>query len=202
MLRLPLRFAVVLPVIAWAAATAVAQPAPGDPAPAIVASRWLRGDPVPRFAPGRIYVLDFWSTWCPPCIDTLPYLASLGKRYAGSATVIAMDVWEPDRARLDRFVAAHAGSLAATVAADSVPAGREANEGLTAAAWLGTSAGASIPKTFIVDRQGRVAWVGAPEAVEGPLERVILGDWDVRAFADSLRQAAGADAPAADPEPR
>lgn len=202
MLRLPLRFAAVLLAAACAAATAVAQPAPGDPAPPLVASRWLRGDPVPRFAPGRIYVVDFWSTWCPPCIDTLPYLASVGTRYAGSATVVAMDVWEPDRARLDRFVAAHAGSLAATVATDSVPAGREANEGLTAAAWLGTSANATIPKTFIVDRQGRVAWSGAPEAVEGPLEEVILGTWDARAFADSLRNADGPDAAAEDPESR
>lgn len=192
-IRLPVHVLLAGVLVACAVAGAAAQPAPGDPAPPIVAARWLRGGTLPGFAPGRVYVLDFWSTWCPPCIDTLPFIASLGKRYAGSATVIAMDVWEPDRARLRRFIDSHADILAATVATDSIPDGKEANEGLTAAAWLGTSAGASIPKTFIVDGQGRIAWVGAPEDVERPLAEVILGTWEVQAPVDSLGQAAAGD---------
>lgn len=31
---------------------------------------------------GEIVVLDFWGTWCPPCIAWLPRLAELEKRYA------------------------------------------------------------------------------------------------------------------------
>jgi hypothetical protein len=44
---------------------------PGEKAPAIVASKWLRGEPIDQFAPGSVYAVDFWSTWCNPCIAAL-----------------------------------------------------------------------------------------------------------------------------------
>ena len=38
----------------------------GDPAPPIVVSRWVQGEPVERFVPGTVYVIDFWASWWGP----------------------------------------------------------------------------------------------------------------------------------------
>jgi thiol-disulfide isomerase/thioredoxin len=34
---------------------------------------------------GRVVLLDFWGTWCPPCRDSVPILRDLNKKYAGKA---------------------------------------------------------------------------------------------------------------------
>src|SRR5438270_13996920 len=53
----------------------------GDPAPPLKASRWLQGDEVRAFEPGKVYVVEFWATWCGPCIAFMPSLAELQAEY-------------------------------------------------------------------------------------------------------------------------
>src|SRR6266568_1760611 len=54
---------------------------PGDLAPALTVTKWLQGRPVPKFEPGGVYVVEFWATWCGPCIAFMPHLAELQARY-------------------------------------------------------------------------------------------------------------------------
>jgi thiol-disulfide isomerase/thioredoxin len=149
------------------------EPAVGEPAPPITAARWIGGGPVERFERGRIYVVDLWSTWCKPCIASLPKLRELEARHAGQVTFIAVDIWEMEPERAPAFLADHAGEMPGVVALDSVPAGLEANMGLTAVRYLGTSESVRIPRTFIVGQDGRIAWVGSPDDLEGALETVV-----------------------------
>ncbi len=37
---------------------------------------------------GRLLVLNFWATWCPPCVEELPSLNEFQKRLAGSGVVV------------------------------------------------------------------------------------------------------------------
>ena len=50
---------------------------------------------------GKILVLNFWATWCPPCIDEMPSLNRLTERYSGKGLeVVAVSVDEdPDAYR-------------------------------------------------------------------------------------------------------
>jgi thiol-disulfide isomerase/thioredoxin len=47
----------------------------GDPAPALKVTRWLRGDAVRTFVPGKIYVVEFWASWCGALHLFMPQLA-------------------------------------------------------------------------------------------------------------------------------
>lgn len=37
---------------------------PGDPAPALKIDKWVKGQPVEAFEKGKVYVVEFWATWC------------------------------------------------------------------------------------------------------------------------------------------
>src|SRR5687768_5815604 len=66
----------------------------GDPAPPIAVRKWIKGDPVTNFQPGKVYVVEFWATWCGPCQAAMPHLSELARKYKGKAEVISFDVKE------------------------------------------------------------------------------------------------------------
>ena len=66
---------------------------PGAPTPGFTRTGF-DGRPVSLSAArGRLVLLDFWASWCAPCIVELPHLMALQKRYAGKLQIIgvAMD---------------------------------------------------------------------------------------------------------------
>ena len=49
-------------------------------APKLEGLEWVKGDPV-RMQKGSIYVVEFWATWCGPCIRGIPHLTELQQKY-------------------------------------------------------------------------------------------------------------------------
>ena len=60
----------------------------GDLAPALKVSKWLQGDAVRNFEPGKVYVVEFWATWCGAPIRYMPHLAELQARYKDQGVTI------------------------------------------------------------------------------------------------------------------
>ena len=61
----------------------------GKPAPKLELTQWLntKGGKAPD-TKGKIVVLDFWATWCGPCIASIPKTNKLRKKYADKGVVI------------------------------------------------------------------------------------------------------------------
>jgi peroxiredoxin len=56
---------------------------------------------------GKIVVLNFWATWCPPCVDEMPSLVQMQQRMAArGVTVLAVSV-DVDESAYHRFLKAH-----------------------------------------------------------------------------------------------
>ena len=73
--------ALLLALTANAPAKAPIKMKPGDVAPQFVRSD-LQGHAFDLKAQrGRIVLVDFWASWCPPCILAIPHLAQLQKKY-------------------------------------------------------------------------------------------------------------------------
>ena len=48
----------------------------GDPAPGLDIDMWVKGEEV-SIESGKVYVIDFWATWCVPCRRSIPHLSEL-----------------------------------------------------------------------------------------------------------------------------
>lgn len=161
---------------------------PGDAAPSFAPTHWVQGESVEGFDKGQVYVVDFWATWCGPCIAAMPHLTKVQKEHPESVTVIAMNVWEKDdmdlSERVDHVKAKVSGlgeKMDVRVAID----GERAME----KSWMRASASSGIPRTFIIDQGGRVAWIGHPMQMDEPLEEILDGSFNVNAFRAEYKEA-------------
>lgn len=120
------------------------------------------GAPVPAFqaadlSSGTLTVVNFWASWCLPCVDEHPMLIELKKRT--SVRIVGVN-YKDQAANARRFLARYGNPFAA-VGAD--PAGKAAIE------W-GVY---GMPETFVVDGRGVIVYkhVGpiGPEALERKL---------------------------------
>src|SRR5438105_4523551 len=41
---------------------------------------------------GKVVVLNFWATWCPPCVEEMPSLVAMQSKMKGSVTVLAVNL--------------------------------------------------------------------------------------------------------------
>lgn len=148
----------------------------GDMAPAMTVDKWVRGEPITGFERGKIYVVEFWATWCGPCIDGIPHLTELQSKYKDKGVTI-IGVTAPDRRNtleaVEKMVAEQnaKSQMTYSVAWDS---SKKTSEAYMKAAMQG-----GIPCAFIVDREGRVAYIGHPMQMDDALAGTVKGDWDV-----------------------
>jgi thiol-disulfide isomerase/thioredoxin len=148
----------------------------GDPAPMIAISRWIKGDPVVAYSPDKVFVVEFWATWCGPCLKSMPHIASLQSEYGEKVTFIG--VTAEDEATVTEFMGNLAGQgdktwsdiLTYRIALDDE---RKTNERFMDAAGQG-----GIPCAFIVGKSGNVEWIGHPVEIDGPLKQIVDGSWD------------------------
>ena len=53
----------------------------GSAAPKLSVEKWMKGDQVKGLEAGKVYMVEFWATWCPPCLDSIPHLTELQKSH-------------------------------------------------------------------------------------------------------------------------
>ena len=150
---------------------------------------FVKGEPVKAFEPGKSYVVEFWATWCGPCKTSIPHLTELQKKHP-EATFIGVSVFERDPAGVEPFVKEMGDKMAYRVAMDAVPTGKESGEGAMARTWMEAAKQDGIPTAFIVNKEGKIAWIGHPMEMETPLAKVIAGTWDLKTAAAESRKIA------------
>lgn len=150
----------------------------GSPAPKLEHVDWLKGEPVSAWEPGHVYVLDFWATWCSPCIVGIPHLNKMQKDLGPkNVHVIGVAIWPmPDQKPTTEFVAEQGDAMSYRIAEDRDM--QTANAYMTAARING------IPTAMVVDQKGRIAWIGHPQAgLDDVVKGLLEGTYDVEAKA-------------------
>lgn len=94
-------------------------------------------------------------------------------------------MWDKDTEAVKAFVKRRGDKMNFSVALDS--GCDEEGTGVMAKTWLPSLGGKGLPSTVIVDAAGKVAWMGAPDGVDKPLQAVVAGTWDIAAAATEQR---------------
>jgi thiol-disulfide isomerase/thioredoxin len=128
----------------------------------------------------NVVILDFWATWCGPCVRAMPIIDKVAEKYKDKGVLLfAVNIQEmPDE--IKKFLAE--AEIDVSVALDS--------EGATAAAYLANA----IPQTVIVGKDGSVQVVKI--GVSPDLEMALTGDIEALLEGKNVAEATLAEAKA------
>ncbi len=164
----------------------------GSTAPALDVEHWVSDrngefQAVTEFEEGKIYVIEFWATWCGPCISSMPHLVELQNAHAKDGVQV-ISISDEDIDRVNKFLERKYTAGDEAVESEEQPANYAE---LTSAYCLTTDPDKScktdymtaanqngIPCCFLVGKTGKIEWIGHPMSLDRSLEAVIAGTWD------------------------
>jgi thiol-disulfide isomerase/thioredoxin len=152
----------------------------GDKAPTPVMAKIFKGNTdFKRFKDGKVYVMEFWATWCGPCKSGMPHVTELQKKYADQGVeIIGCAIWQQEKTQAERektvsdFIAIPEWDKKTgyTIAID--------DESKTSTMFMRAAGENGIPCAFIVGKDGIIEWIGHPMTMDEPLAKVVAGSWN------------------------
>jgi len=157
----------------------------GDAAPAIKVSKWLQGTEVKEFAKDKVYIVEFWATWCGPCIRAMPHLAEMQKQYAKQGLVVigftSKDESGNDLEKVTKFVEKNGKKFDYAFAYSE---GRE-----TDVAYMESAGQEGIPCSFVIGKDGKIAFIGHPMELDDVIPAVLDGTWKGKESVVAIKKA-------------
>lgn len=157
----------------------------GDTAPSLYVQEWIKGNPIQRLEKGHIYIIEFWATWCKPCIAAMPHLSDLASKYKDKIKIVGISVYEEENTSAEQireFVNKMGNRMDYHVAIDDsnqmvdkwINAANEKNNG--------------IPRSFVVDAEGKLTWIGHPKDLDTVLQKIMDNDWNIREASENRKE--------------
>ncbi len=119
----------------------------GGAAPAITAAAWFNAGEAfdPGQLRGQVVVLEFWATWCAPCLQSIPHLNELNAHYA-SDNVVVIGLTDEQASTVEPFIR---------------------TRGIRYIVGTGSRVDRDygvqyLPTAFVIDRTGIIVWSGHP----------------------------------------
>ncbi len=138
----------------------------GAPAPDIHITDWIKNVPGDQRLEGKYIVLEFWATWCGPCLAAVPHLNELQEHFdQDNLYFISITDETPQKAQriLDK-VDFHSIVVSDQTKQTQIAFG-DGKKGLEA-----------FPMTVLIDDQGTVQWIGEPKELTIEIIQALVED--------------------------
>lgn len=138
----------------------------GEKSPKINVTHWVKNEPSDKNLSDKFIVLEFWATWCGPCIAAVPHMNEIQKKYEQnnlyfiSLTDESVEKIERTLKRIDFH------SIVATdVTKRTMIDFGNGKDGLDA-----------YPLTVLIDNKGIIRWIGEPKNLDSEVMNDFLQD--------------------------
>ncbi len=161
----------------------------GSKAPDIEIEHWVSDNDgmfqhTSKLEKDNVYIIEFWATWCGPCIQAMPHIADLQEKYKDD-NVQVISVSDEDMDTVEGFLERKVrgdekertyADLTNTYCLTTDPDKSVKKDYYYAAKRTG------IPCAFIVGKTGLIEWIGHPMGMDKPLKQVVNDEWDREEF--------------------
>lgn len=146
---------------------------------------WLQGTPVKEWEKDKVYIFEFWATWCGPCLAAMPHMEQLHQAFKDNPRMQIIGVNVMDRKTpeaLKEFIKNRPTPLNYTMAVDVD--GKKTRE-----KWLEPLKVNGIPHAFAV-KNGRLIWRGHPSQLsEKTMQAMLKPDFSAASLPEEEREA-------------
>lgn len=146
----------------------------------VTAAKWIQGEPLKSFEPGKVYIFECWATWCGPCLAVIPHVNELHKKYSAKGLrIIGMNVWEDGEEKVAKFVKDKGDGMSYPIAYTGRGSAFETE-------WLKAAGVRGIPHAFVV-KDGRILFTTHPaQLTDEVVEQLLSGDEGARKATDTI----------------
>lgn len=172
----------------------------GSDAPSLNVEHWVQDGEgkfkkVAKFEKDKVYVVEFWATWCGPCLMSMPHIVETQKKYADKGVQI-VSISEEPLETVEEFLERE---LPPTLAGESKALSNFKDltksyclttdpDGSSSKDYMEASRQNGIPCAFIVGKDAKIEWIGHPMEMDEPLDMVVEGKWDREKFATEFKE--------------
>lgn len=138
-----------------------AQNKAGDNAPEIKVTDWIQNKPTSISLKNKFVIIDFWATWCAPCLASTPHMNKLAEENMGKSNLVFLAMSDEKKEKILPILSRI--PFKAAVVTDTTEQTQNAYKIET------------IPYCIIIDDKGIIQWTGDPkELTNNIIQRILL----------------------------
>lgn len=125
---------------------------------------YIQNEPVSRDFSGKLKVLEFWATWCKPCLKAVPHMNYLHRKFKDQNVVfLSVTYQKPEETKrtLEKV------NFETIVVSDQT---RELHRNLN----IEVNGYMPIPRTVLIDSENRIVWYGSPKELTEEIIEMFL----------------------------
>jgi thiol-disulfide isomerase/thioredoxin len=135
----------------------------GDKAPRILITDWIANNPEKKDIKGKFIVIDFWATWCAPCLESVPHMNDLVDKYKARKDLVFLAMTDEEKVKVEGLL-------------KRVPFSSVVVSDMTRTTFNDFKI-KNIPTCVVIDPEGRIKWIGHSSKVNSEIiDKILNGE--------------------------